>query len=278
MRVVARALSVISLLGNYTRGLTLQEMHNRLEIPLGSLHRILATLVTEEFIFRSPINKRYYLGSRATALSKAQNYDSFVVPPPTALTDAAQESGETVFLTQLIDKRIVCVSLVEARHSLRLTVDIGESVPLETAASARVILAHLDTPVLETVLHADAALAGAAELQTTVPSLPAHLASVRERGFDFCAGELDEGVWAVAAPVFNANGEIALGITLAAAATRMATLDDKARALDVVMRAAETLSRQNGFPGAEKPRPNPRALLRAFGQAEDSLTTPQASA
>lgn len=267
MRVVARALTVLSLIGSYPNGLTLQEIHDRSEIPLASLHRILSTLVAERFAFKAAGNRRYFLGERASDLARSRNFGSFVVPPPLALTDAAERSGETVFLTQLIEHRIVCVSLVEARHSLRLTVSIGESVPLDTAASARVVLAHLNSDLRQRVLRADQRLAAAPDATERLARLEHHLALVQERGFDFCAGELDEGVWAVAAPIFDANGDISLGITLAAAATRMAKSEAKARALEIILSAAEVLSRQNGFAVPIRPEQDGAELTRALGQS-----------
>lgn len=268
MRLVKRSLSVLNLVGKYEQGLTLQEIHNRLEIPLGSLHRIASTLVDEEYLFRSPLNKKFYIGQQAKALGGSKKSESYVVPPPKVLIDAAEESGETIFLTQLIDVGITCVSLVEARHSLRLTVDIGKTVPVLNAASARIILAHLDADTVSTIVQSDEGFAELNDPETAYQKLLYHLEIVRAQGYDSCAGELDDGVWAVSAPVFDAKGAVVLGVTLAAAATRVQTEQAKKSALSVVRRAAEALSQENGFITQKLVNPRRLSAASAFSISE----------
>lgn len=247
MRLVKRAIAVLNLISKYEHGLTLQEIHDRLDIPLGSLHRITSALLEEEYLFRSTLNRKFYLGQQAKELGDTKKQDSYVVPPPNVLIDAAEESGETVFLTQLIDDRITCVSLVEAKHQLRLTVDIGKSVPVLNAASARIILAHLDTQMVSRIVRSDEGFAELNDPESAYVKLLKHLERVREQGYDSCAGELDDGVWAVSAPVFDAKGSVVLGVTLAAAATRVPSDKAKSAALKVVRKAADALSVENGF-------------------------------
>ena len=102
MRVVVRSLSVLTILGKYPEGLSHQELCNRLEIPLASMHRILRTLNDQDFITRSPVSKKFYLGPGIKDLAKASDISSLFIPPPTQLMDAARSSGETIFLTRAI--------------------------------------------------------------------------------------------------------------------------------------------------------------------------------
>lgn len=269
MHVVVRALSALTLLSNRREGLTLQQLHRDLEIPLGSMHRLLHTLESEQFVTRSPSTKRYSLGSAALALGYREQYDSFLVPPPQAVVDAGRESGETVFVTRMIDSRVVCIALVESVHPLRLFVRVGQEMPLHAAASARVVLAHRDPMLVEALLAAHRREAFTSGTIREVNQLIDHLAKVRQHGFDVCSSELDDSVWAVAAPVFDASGRVESGIALAAAAGRADSPERQAELTRIVLGAAATMSRERGYGGPLKDEITLAELTWMFEAAED---------
>ena len=248
MQVVVRALDVLRALADAHEGKSLQQLHLDLEIPVASMYRLLGTLTHTGFATRSTMSGRYYLGSEARNLATPPaSIASQLVTPPPALAQAATESGETVFLTELIGEVPVCVSLVEARqHALRLFVHIGQEMPLHAAASSRAILAYQADAKVRSML-------GAADLKSFTDGTPRtmsqvlhHLESVRERGYDVCEDELDNDVWAIAAPVRSPDGNVTSSVTLAAAGTRMQDDILKEHARETILRAAAALSTQLG--------------------------------
>lgn len=249
MGVVVRALSVLTYLSQHRQGRTLQQLHSDLDIPLGSAHRLMATLEHEQFVRRSASTKRYVLGSSALALSQRNAYDAYLLAPPPALVKAGKKSGETVFLTQMIDTRIVCISLVQSVHPLRLYVHVGQTMPPHAAASARVILAYQDPVMVEALLSTYPKEAFTPGTVREVNRLIDHLAEARAQGFDVCDSELDEDVWAVAAPIFDAHGTVDCGVTLAAAWTRMRPPEIRALATLTVMQVSDELSAEQGYSG-----------------------------
>lgn len=242
IRVVKRALTVLSSVGDAPHGVTLHQLHQSSGIPLGSLHRILGTLEATRFLSRSVHSKRYSIGPSVLRLAQRQQQPAQLVEPPAPLIELANQTHETVFLTQLVDSRVVCVALVEAQHPLRLFVRIGQEMPLHAAASARAILAFRDPVLVEALLTAhprstytDGTLAGTSAVMD-------HLALVLSQGFDVCSSELDYDVWAVGAPVHDALGRVDYAVTLAAASTRMTTVQERAEAVHAVLCAARTMS------------------------------------
>jgi IclR family acetate operon transcriptional repressor len=248
MQVVVRALSVLRALAPRPKGATLQELHEELGIPVGSLHRLLATLTEEDFVTRSTLNRRYFLGPIARQLTEqSQHQSALLVTPHRAVVAAAEASGETVFLTELIGDRPVCVALSEGRHPLRLFVRIGQEMPLHAAAAGRSLLAHWPEAKVRSLLAQRPLTAFTEETPTTVEAVLEHLALVRARGYDVCDDELDRGVWAVASPVFTSTGAVAASVTLAAAGSRMHDPRDQAMAVHSVLTAARELSAELGF-------------------------------
>ncbi|MCU1640715.1 MAG: IclR family transcriptional regulator [Nocardia sp.] len=252
MQVVVRALRVLSALSTKGGGVTLQELHEDLDIPVGSLHRVLSILMQENFITRSPANKRYFIGPAARRLGEAASRQTqLLITPHRAVVKAAQVSGETIFLTELIGARAVCVALVEGRHPLRLFVRIGQDMPLHAAASSRALLAYLPTADARKLLQAYPLDAFTPETPTTVDEVIEHLEVVRERGYDICDDELDRGVWAVSAPVFASTGSAAASVTLAAAGGRIQDPAAREAAVQTVLAAAREMSTELGFAGED---------------------------
>ncbi|MGZ2356518.1 IclR family transcriptional regulator [Streptomyces sp. 372A] len=250
MQVVVRALEVLRAVAAKPKGATLQELHNELGIPTGSLHRLLATLAAEAFVTRSAMNRRYFLGPVAHQLAEGnQHRSALLVTPHHAVVAAAEASGETVFLTELIGDRAVCVALSEGRHPLRLFVRIGQEMPLHAAASSRSILAYCPDPVVRRLLGKHDLVAFTEETPRTVEEVLAHLALVRTRGYDVCDDELDRCVWAVSSPIFTSTGSVAASVTLTAAGGRMRDERARAEALRTIQAAAHDLSAELGFSG-----------------------------
>lgn len=263
MLVVVRALAVLTHLADFPQGLTLQQLHNQLGIPLASIHRVLATLENEYYVVRSARTKRYTLGTAARHLAQTTSYNNYLVQPPAPVLELGARTGETVFLTQMVDSRIVCVSLVESVHSLRLFVRVGQEMPLHAAASARSILAYRDPAFVEALLSMYPREVFTSGTPRDVNEVIDHLEEVRANGYDVCNSELDDNVWAVSAPVFDSSGRVEFGVTLAAAAARMATEERRAEATRLIVETARELSASLGHSGqaalTAPPEGRPRA-------------------
>jgi IclR family acetate operon transcriptional repressor len=155
-------------------------------------------------------------------------------------------TGETVFLAELVGKEVICVSFSEGTRPLRLSVRLGHALPLHAAAAARVILGSLDERDAESLLQGAELTRWTPRTITDRTELMRHLALVRERGFDVCDDEMDNHVWAVAAPVRDLSGNVRAALTVVAP---LPTVGDAARRLDLqgaVLKAAAEVSTELG--------------------------------
>lgn len=263
---VSRTLRVLSHLADAPSGLSMKTIHEELSIPFATVHRLLAALETEGWVVRSSTTKRYRLGPEATRLGRDDRRSEAIVTPHDALRVASQETGETVFLTRIYDTRVICVSLVEGRHALRLFVRAGQEMPLHAAASARAILAYQDSMFVEHLLTSAPRDAYTPGTIREVNRVIDHLARVRQFGFDVCDNELDNDVWAVAAPVHEADGRVGLAVTIAAAAGRMASDATRVKAARSVIAAARVLSEENGYAAPDDTPLSSDDLLAQMGR------------
>lgn len=261
---VDRTLSVLTALAAHPTGLTLKGLQGEVGIPMPTLHRLLGVLEARGWASRSPSTKRYTVGPEARRLATSTVPGDEHAPALAPLVEAGRATGETVFMTRMVDERIVCVALVEAVHPLRLFVRHGQEMPMHAAASARAILAFHDLDLVERLLTATPRQAFTPATMREVNRVIDHLDVVRQRGFDVSVDELDDGVWAFGAPVFDELGRVEAAVTLAAAASRMEGERTRIDAAATIVRTAESLSASIDPP---RERPSPDDVREAIVQA-----------
>jgi DNA-binding IclR family transcriptional regulator len=248
MQPVVRALSILRLLASTQRGLTLADIAERLDLPAATAHRLVTVLLGEEFVTRSATNKRFFLGPAARELYQVeQPRESALVTPHAAIGKAGEATGETVFLSEIVGNRVVCLALVESRYPLRLFVRVGQEMPLHAAASARVLLAYRPNDEVRRMLESTVFTQFTADTPRDSDHVLTRLMTIRERGWDVCESELDDNVWAVSAPIHSSTNAVAASITMAAPAQRMDTPEKRNHALDTVLHAAAKMAADLGW-------------------------------
>jgi IclR family acetate operon transcriptional repressor len=224
-------------------GITLQALSRQLDIPVGSMHRILGVLATEQFLVRSEASKRYFVGPATreltTSSTPAAGAQAVVHP---ALSKLSSLTGETVFIAEFVEGRAVCVSLISGRHPLRLFVRVGQEMPLHAAASARVLLSGLTDEAAVALLDRRPLVPFTPDTPRSTAEAVRRLAVIRHRGYDVCDQELDRGVWAVAAPVRGHTGQICAAVTLASPIERAPDEAHRARLIELVVAAGQQLA------------------------------------
>ena len=248
MQPLRRALLVLQEIAREGTGLSLTDLAERLNIPAASVHRILSVLEEELFVTRSKTNRRYFLGTSARNLGvQTSNSYTPLAQPHSAIEDASRATGETVFLTSMVGDEAVCVALQESRSPLRLFVHLGQAMPLHAAASARVILAGMSDDEVRMLLGTKPLESYTSDTPKSASDVIEHLRDVRELGYDICAAELDDGVWAVAAPVRDSTGAVIASVTAAAPTHRVENYEARQRLIDVVVHSAQLMSLDLGW-------------------------------
>jgi IclR family acetate operon transcriptional repressor len=253
MQLVVRTLAVVRHLADHPEGQSLVELANAIGAPLSTLHRLMAVLVTEEFALRSLKDKRYTLGPGAVSLNRGMRRVEEIARPHMA--ELSARTQETVFLTEMVGLRAVCTALVDGSRPLRLSVRVGQELPIHAAASARAILAFLPEDEVNQLLDAHDFVRFTEKTPHTVAAVKKHLCEVAHRGFDMCDQELDLNVVAISAPVRSQIGAVTASVTLAAPRDRISALVRR-RWTAQVIGAARAISTESGYFSA-----NPEALV-----------------
>jgi DNA-binding IclR family transcriptional regulator len=140
---------------------------------------------------------------------------------------------------------MLVIDEVLGRHLVGITQYIGTRLPLHATSTGKAILAYLPDEARQELLPPELAPLTPHTNHTT-DAFNAALATAYDCGYALVAGELEEGVIAVGAPIFDANGLPIAAVSLVGPSVRFT----RARATELaaqVIEAARCISHDIGY-------------------------------
>jgi IclR family acetate operon transcriptional repressor len=202
---VERALAVLEALGGDEVELGTNELARRTGINASTVSRLLATLADRGVVEHVPETGRYRLGLRLLQLGHAVGgrLDLREVSRP-HLQALVAATGETATLSVAGDPDAVTVDFAQSGSSVQSVARVGRPSVAHATATGKAMLAFGGGELPREPLQAFTA-----RTITSGEKLAREVARVRERGWAEATGEREEGLNAVAAPVYGSSGELA---------------------------------------------------------------------
>jgi DNA-binding IclR family transcriptional regulator len=248
IKSVEKCFVILDCLYNGRRLMTLDEITQTSGYKKTTCFRLLKTLRTLGIIELSPDTKKYQFGPRLAALGltalKNMNLRNIALPILQALRD---ETGETVNLTILSGSEILYVERIMSDYLVNVNVNIGDRLPVHCASMGKVILAYLPEDRLEKILPA---ISFGKKTDKTIVSRSAlirELEQIRSKGYAINDEELEKGLRAVAAPIFNYTGEAFAATNIAWTTARHPERKSFSEYADKIVSAAGKISRLMGY-------------------------------
>ncbi len=201
MSSINRAIQVLDLLAR--KGpLGVRAVAQQLDLPLGSVHRILLDLEEENAVERTA-EGGWEMGHRLLEISGLQ-LDRVEFPRLARpfCERIAQATRETVNVNATNGLGTVCVDKVRGNEGMQLDWRIGSRGPLYCGGAAKAILAFMNPADQETVLAEDMPAFTPTTI-TTAKDLRAELARIRQRGYSIDNQEIVTGVFCVGVPILD---------------------------------------------------------------------------
>lgn len=166
--------------------------------------RLLATLEANDLVFLDPVTHRYSLGLAVSRLAAASSFVGLTHRAHGVLERLSRETNETADLA--VPQRLSLTYVAEVAPPSVLTANwLGRQVPLHATSSGKALLAWLPGSELEALLAQT--LTKYTEATITAPAaLREELQATRRRGYGICAGELEENLYGVSAPLLDQRG------------------------------------------------------------------------
>jgi DNA-binding IclR family transcriptional regulator len=202
---VERALAVLDALSNGTAELGTNEIARRTGINASTVSRLLATLAASGMVEHVPATGRYRLGPRLLQLGSLvlQRLDLREVARP-HLQKLVDVTGVTATLSAPGEHDAITVDFVQSDASVQSVARLGRPSIGHATATGKVLLAFGRAQPPSGPLKAYTR-----RTITDRKRLEAELARVARQGYAEAAGEREPDLNAIAAPVFDADGELA---------------------------------------------------------------------
>jgi len=134
----------------------------------------------------------------------------------------ASELHETVLLTKRIGPTIVCLEREEwPGQYIRLSYERGSRLSLNAGASALVLLAWMPDDEARGLLDSQTLQSYSANTLTSTGAILERLHEIRELGYSVARGEVDAEAMGIAAPIFDADGQVTAALSIAMLQSRL---------------------------------------------------------
>jgi Transcriptional regulator len=192
-----RALQILLQFTENKPELTIDELLEAYDISLPSAYRYLS-LLREMYLIEERSKGTFVLSPQILQLARAAemtlDYRAEAQPVLERLTE---QTGETSLYLRRINNSAVCLAIAETEHAISISFQPGHIMALHAGAGAKTLLADF-TPVKRDH-YLDRRQPPLSKTART--KLVAELDRIRIDGFAESNSEVDDGVWACAAPV-----------------------------------------------------------------------------
>jgi DNA-binding IclR family transcriptional regulator len=239
--VLDRSVAILDAIEHGAR--THADVVERLGLTRTTAHRLLKSLEAHGLIAARG-GRGYELGPRLLRLAAAAEQGSRLraVAHP-ALERLARVTGESaqLYVHHTLGERI-CVDSVQSSSELRTIVPVGAVLPITHGSAGKIMMAW--EPPEEQRRWIEQATPRT-DATPTGEQLARQLATARRLGWASSAGERQEGVGSVSAPVLGSHGELIAAVSISGPITRVGRISAK-RYAPAVTEAAREIERALG--------------------------------
>jgi IclR family acetate operon transcriptional repressor len=206
---VERALELLEALAEPGEAKGVSELARATGLPVATIHRLLATMVSRGYVRQDSGSHKYTLGSHLIRLGEAaaRDFGQFARP---YLAELMEASGETANLAMLEDGHVAYVAQVASRHHrVRMFTEVGRRVHPHTSGVGKVVLAFRPRAEVEALLARSGLPPRTPRTITDPARFLAELDKVASQGYAIDSGEEEVGVRCLAVPVFGMGGSVA---------------------------------------------------------------------
>lgn len=201
---------------------TLTQISESLGINKTVVFRILHTLQYSGYIAKTD-SSTYILGHKIVLHGQlALKHNAMHQLAKGKLRELTNRFNETSHLGLLDDSaNVLIVSKIDATATIQMTSNIGKTMPAYCSAMGKCLLAHMEQTQLKEYLAAAPFPRRTLTTLVSADELEREFEQIRSQGYAFDNEESEEGLFCIAVPVRNSEGQVYAAISLSGPATRM---------------------------------------------------------
>ncbi len=251
VQAIERASSILDVLGQNHRGISVGELSAQVGLPKGTTHRILSSLAYFGYVQQDAKTRHYSLGFKLVELgNQLLNQLDFRKEAKPFLEDLSKRIQETVHLVILDQNEVLYIDKMESNDNpsgLRMASRVGSRTPAHSCAVGKVFLAHFSEKELDEFIKST----GLPKMTENTISDPArlkeHLKLVRSQGYVVDDEENEKGIRCVAAPIRNEIGTVIAATSISGPAIRITRKKIQESLRDEIINTTAKISWKLGF-------------------------------
>lgn len=208
-----RGLEILEIFNTDRAVMSLSEIARAIFLSPSSTYRLVRTLESMGYLQAVPGTKSYRLGPRVLRLGfRYLNTDEVVDAARLHLEGLRDATGASTHLGVMDGAEVLYLLRVASRGAIASNIRIGSRVPAHATAMGRVLLSWLDAAALDALFESQDLLPYTERTITSVAELRRTLAEDRARGYVITRSSYQKGIFGVAAPLRNTQGEVVAAI------------------------------------------------------------------
>jgi len=216
-----KVVSILRLFAGDASSLSIPDIAGALELPTSTVYRYIAALKKTELIEESDIAGTYHLGEMILRLARnvpKKRLQDIAIP---FMHELSAQTGEAMCLSTLNHNQGVCIEMIEAQHSLRVSHQLGSIFPLHAGTSGKILMAYLDRREQDKIIASMGLPRFSDTTITDEKKLFRELARIRKQGYALSDGEVIPGTFGIGAPVMSRTGKVIAALSISAPIQRM---------------------------------------------------------
>ena len=244
LQTVDRALQLLEILAEHPRGMQPKEIEEVLELNKVTVHRLLATLENRGFVER--MGSSYVIGLKIVALSsmKLSNVELKTEASP-YLRDLVNKLGLPVQMAILEDQDAVFIDKIESINSFRMYSQIGKRIPVYACGVGKILLMQKSDEEIREKMDTIEFESFTSKTFKNVDELIEAVRSARKKGYAIDNEEHEEGIYCVAAPIYDYMGKVIAAISVGDTNKQFVKATNKQ--IELIKQTAKEISKRLGY-------------------------------
>jgi len=242
---VTKALEILDCFSAHETELSLNQLCEKTGLYKSRVHRLCGTLITSGYLVRTS-RTNYRLGPKLMVLGKVyektNSLRSIAAPFMKKLTEA---TGESTALFVIDNMKCICMAREMGSSRLVYSINEGDFMELHPTAAGRVLLAYADEKFTDKVLSKADLVRFTPATLVDREEIKKELVAIRARGYALNKEEREQGIAAIAAPIFDFENNVPAALAIVGPVHRF-NVENSQVMLAALLNATREMSRLMG--------------------------------
>jgi len=248
VQAVDRTLAILEVLAKEGVPMALSDISTKVNLNISTVHRLLNTLISRDFVQQDEQTSKYFLGLKMFAIGNTALYslDIRSIAKP-YLKNLVDKCNETANLSILDGNQVVYIDQVESSSMIKMFAKVGSRGPAHCTGAGKMLLSALSEKELD-ILYSGV------KMQKFTPGTIASLTEmkkelllIKKQEYSIDDEELEEGVQCLACPIKNHEGKLIAALSVSGPKTRIIHAREKHALLALVQSTAKAISLDLGY-------------------------------